>query len=204
MALVVLTQPAVPPVSLADAKAHCRVDHSTDDVLISALVNAAGDYVSRFTRKPLIYTTYRYTFDTFPEGFEPIELPRQPVVHFDAGQYLAYAVPRVRYYDTNGTLTVLNHNTDFEMDLGNNPPRLHLPAQEYWPLTQAGKKNAVEVDFVAGFAANSAGVPELLRQAILMMVAHWYENREAVGNAGQQVPLAVDSILRIHQAGEYN
>lgn len=202
MALVVIAQAAVAPVSLADAKAHCRVDHSSDDVLISALVSGAGEYVSRFTRKALIHTTYRYTFDTFPDG--PIELPRQPVPSIPVGGSYAYAMPRVRYYDTAGDRQTMVEGDDYELDLGNNPPRLVLPPMTYWPLTQPGKVNAVEVDFVAGFGANSAGVPELLRQAILMLVAHWYENREAVGSVGQEVPLAVDSILRIHQAGDYN
>ena len=56
---------------------------------------------------------------------------------------------------------------------------------------------------MAGYGATSANVPELLRQGVLMLVAHWYEHREAVGQYGAEVPLAVDSILQMYTDGSY-
>lgn len=230
MALSVLTPCASEPVTLATAKSWLRQDNSTDDDIISGLISAARDHVERFTRRSLVRTTWRMTLDTFPGGpleqprffngpyetmrrtwrynFDtyvgsPIELPRGPVTAVTTGDGYAYAMPRVRYYDGNGTQQTLTVSTDYELDLSSNPARLQLPPMKYWPLTQPGKSNAVEVDFVVGYGTTAADCPALMRQAILMLVAHWYEHREAVGAFGTETPLAVDSILRIYQMGDY-
>lgn len=203
MGLKVLTAATVEPVSLADMKLHLRVDHSTDDALINALISAGRDYVERQTRRPLVNTTYRQTMDYFPEG--AIELLRGPAMQIAVGGAYSYAMPRIRYYDENGTLTTLTFAAgDFELDLDNNPPRLNLTPLDIWPNTENGKANAVEVDYVAGNGAAAANVPSLLTTCIKLLVAHWYENRSAVQpGAGSEVPLAVDSILKIYSVGDY-
>jgi len=40
-------------VTLSEAKAHLRVDHDAEDDLISGLIDAAEDYVSRYLERPL-------------------------------------------------------------------------------------------------------------------------------------------------------
>ena len=37
--------------------------------------------------------------------------------------------------------------------------------------------NGIEVDVTAGYGDNSVDVPSVLRQAILMLAAHWYDHR---------------------------
>ena len=53
----------------------------------------------------------------------------------------------------------------------------------------------------AGFGEAGPDVPDLLRRAVLVLVAHWYENREAIAapNAGAPVPLGVQSLLSPHR-----
>lgn len=213
MGLKVITQPLVEPVSLDEAKLHLRVDGTEEDDLITALIQAAREYVERYTRKTLIYTTYRYTLDTFPGGstwtafstMEPIELPRQPVAEIAVGGNYSYAMPRIRYYDTDSVQQTLTYaGEDFELDLGSNPPALRLFPYSYWPIAEYYRANAVEVDFVAGYGPTSASVPASLIAAIKLLIGHWYENRQAVGAGfGAEVPLAVESLLRLHCAGDY-
>jgi len=203
VSLKVLTAPAVEPVSLSDMKLHLRVDHSADDSLISALISGARDYVERNTRRTLIHTTYRLMMDWFPA--DHIELPRGPVAQIAVAGSYSYAMPRIRYYDQDSTLQTLTYaDEDFHLDLDNNPPRLCLLPLSIWPLTEIGRTNAVEVDFVSGFSSTAAGVPQLLIQCVKLLVAHWYENRSAVQPGfGGEVPMAVDSILKIYSAGDY-
>lgn len=201
LSLKVITARANPAVSLSDAKAYLRVDGSAEDSIISGLVSAATDMVELRTHRSLINQTFRWKIDDFPPG--PVELPRSPVSAVSVGGAYAYAMPRVRYIDEYGTQQTAVENTDYFLDLDNNPPSLQLFPYTIWPHTQLDRAKAVEVDFVAGYGATSANVPELLRQAVLMLVAHWFENRMAVGQVGTEVPLAVDSILRIYSDGAY-
>lgn len=202
MPLSVVVQPAAEPVSTATAKAHLRVDISTDDTLIETLITAARDLVERHTRRSLIYTGYRYTIDQFPGG--PILLPRSPAVSANSSTVFNYATPRIQYVDTAGVTQTMTVSTEYELDLASNPPRIVQPPDIVWPLAKEYKVNAVTIDFVSGYGSSASDVPALLRQAVLMLVAHWYENREAVGSGvGSEIPLAVDSILRIYSAGDY-
>lgn len=203
MNLVVLTAATVEPVTSTVAKLHCRIDSAADDDLISILISAARDHVERFTRRTLVNTTYRLRFDYFPTG--PIRLPRSPVSAISIGGAYAYALPRVRYYNSAGALTTMVVDTDYELTmLDDNPPQISLLPLGIWPIAQLDKKGAVEVDFVAGYGATAADVPAMLRQAMLMLIAHWYEHRLAVdAGAGTEVPLAVDTILRLYQTGDY-
>ncbi len=59
----------------------------------------------------------------------------------------------------------------------------------------------VERKLGATFAATYGGVdqpaiPDALRQAVLMLAAHWYENREATVEALKEPPFGVSEILR--------
>ena len=59
MPTTILTAPTVEPVSLAEAKLHCRVDTTDENTLLSALIVAAREYVEQVTGRALITRTYR-------------------------------------------------------------------------------------------------------------------------------------------------
>lgn len=203
MNLKVLARGTAEPVTLAEAKLHLRVDVTDDDVLIGAMISAARDLVERYTSRTLIYTAYRMTMDMWTWD---IELPRSPAVEAAANLItgIAYATPRIRYWDNDYVQQTITYaDDDFELLLDNNPPLLVLPPSTIWPITAPLQRGAIEIDWIAGYAAGSTGIPQLLRLAIMMLVAHWYEHREAVGSFGSEVPLAVDSVLRLYSDGGY-
>ena len=70
-----------------------------------------------------------------------------------------------------------------------------------WPSIRC-KTNAITIELVAGYATVDA-VPEDLKQAVLLTVGHWYENREdvVVGDEGAKLPNAVDAILNRYAVG---
>jgi uncharacterized phiE125 gp8 family phage protein len=47
--------------------------------------------------------------------------------------------------------------------------------------------NGIEIDFTAGFGQAATDVPDLLRRAIILLAAHWYEFRMSFGPGDQPV-----------------
>jgi len=109
-------------------------------------------------------------------------------------------VNSLKYFDTDGVEQTLTEGTDFLVDNESEPGRITPAPDTGWPATQ-NRPNAVSVEFVAGFG-DASKVPQGIKQAILLMVGHWYENREAVtmqGNNAGELPMAVDSLLMMHR-----
>jgi len=64
-----------------------------------------------------------------------------------------------------------------------------------WPSTRAVSE-AVEVEFTAGYIdgadVDSVAVPEGIRGAMLALIAHWYQNKEATSSDSiNEVPFSV-------------
>lgn len=188
--------PVLEPVSLADAKAHARVDITDDDALIESLIVRARSFCEEQTRRSFITSTWRMSLDRFPCG--PLErfqgpaveardilLPRPPLI----------AVTSIAYLDTNGAAQTVA-STDYIVSNDDEPARLALAYGKDWPDTLP-QLNAVTITYTAGYGATRADVPEQIKHAMLMLVSHWYENREAIGFNMQsnKVDFAVDSLL---------
>jgi uncharacterized phiE125 gp8 family phage protein len=58
--------------------------------------------------------------------------------------------------------------------------------------------NGIEIEFAAGLGDAADAVPEPIRHAILMLVAHWYEHRDPleIGSAAAAIPSAVSDLLK--------
>lgn len=77
---VLITPAESAPVSLAEAKAHLRVDHTDDDVLIEGLIRAATEHFDGWTGilgRCLVDQTWRQDFDDFARE---LCLPLGPVI----------------------------------------------------------------------------------------------------------------------------
>jgi len=47
--------------------------------------------------------------------------------------------------------------------------------------------NGIEIDFTAGFGEAGTDVPDLIKRAMLALVAHWYEFRASFSGREQPV-----------------
>jgi uncharacterized phiE125 gp8 family phage protein len=182
MAFKILTQPTVEPVSLDEAKLHLRLDDSGEDSLVSALITAARELVETKTGRAMINRYCSQTFESFGSG---LQLQSFPVS----------AVSGVTYYDLSGTVTTFPAS-GYQAMLDMQPATLFAGVDADWPSTQAGRMLPITATFVAGHGASGTDVPEGMKTAIKLLVAHWYRNRESV-SPGQmnEVPMAVDSLL---------
>lgn len=187
------TDAAAEPVTTAEAKTQVVVDHSNDDTYIDTLVKSARMWCEHYTRRAFIDQTWVLSLDQFPSGSsvgEPnsdILLPVNPIS----------SITTFAYTDTAGAGQTLAVTTGYQLDDQAEPGRLTVPVAGSWPATQAGKVNAVQITYVAGYGSSASDVPEPIKHAIKLLTGHWYENREAVmdGSMGDEVAFAVHALL---------
>lgn len=174
MKRILLEGPAVEPVLLAEAKAHLRIDGSAEDDLIGALIAAARVAVETEIRRVLIAQRWRAIVDEWPA--EGVTLPLQPAISVEA----------VRAIDAAGAATELTAS-DYEFD----------PADFSVTLDPVASAVRYEIDFTAGYGTSGVDVPQPLRQAIRLLVTHWYEHRSAVtlGDDPANTPLGFRELV---------
>lgn len=171
MALFQIVSPQVEPVTLAEAKQTLRVDHDSEDTLLSSLIGAAREEVEASCGLALIDQTWRLTLDILPP-LGRVLLRRHPVRE----------IVSVTVYGPDGEASLVDPQS-YRLDAGSRPARLH-----FLNLPVAGMAaNGIEIDFVAGFGEAGADVPDLLKRAILLLVAHWYEFRAQFSAKDQPV-----------------
>uniref|UniRef100_UPI002AFFC390 head-tail connector protein n=1 Tax=Hoeflea sp. TaxID=1940281 RepID=UPI002AFFC390 len=84
---VLVTPPAILPVSLAEARLHLRVDEDADDTLITSLIGAAVDHLDGWTGilgQCLVEQEWRQDFDAFASC---LSLPLGPVTSITSVDY---------------------------------------------------------------------------------------------------------------------
>ena len=181
------------PVSVADAKAHLRVvDTTEDDDYIGALIDAATTWCEDYCYRTFADKTYTVAFDDF--FGTRIELPRPPV---RLNATAASATVTISYVDTGGatqTLTWAQSGTQgFRLDFDHVPALIYPTYLNVWPSVRVDDKS-LQITYLAGYGG-AANVPKPAVHAIKMLVGHWYANREAVGNVGDNVPMGVAALL---------
>lgn len=164
MTYALVTPPAAEPVSLAELKAHLRIDGSAEDALLGSLIATARHHLEDSTGLALISQGWRLYLDDWPDA-GVVEIARGPVAAIDA----------VRAFDELGEeseIPLAGH----VLDGVRRPARLSLRTRP--EARQA--INGVEIDFTAGFGDAGTDVPDTLRRAMLIHAAQMYEFRGAV------------------------
>lgn len=180
--LVLSAAPASEPVTTAEAKSHLRVDDSDSDTLIDTYVAAARAAVEAFTKRALFTQTWVYRIDyAFPTQ---IRLPIGPV----------QSISSIVYVADDGTSTTLA-TSDYRTALNGETGVIEPAWGKTWPSART-VLDAIAVTFIAG-ESDTANIPKAIRHALLMLVAHYYENREAVlvGQSANEIPLGVKNLL---------
>jgi uncharacterized phiE125 gp8 family phage protein len=161
MPSILLLPPAVEPLTLDEAKAWLRVETGDEDEGIAALIAAARLSVESQTRRALVTQSWRLTRDRWPESGR---IPVRPAP--------LQTVTAVRVYDASNVAQALDLQA-FVADTAASAINF-VP----WSVTQPERAlGGIELDVVCGYGDDALAVPEALRQAIRILVAHWYDNR---------------------------
>jgi len=164
MAYTLKTAPTFEPVATDTLMEHIRFTPSDDRLLLQRFVSAARQWVEAYTGRSLATQTWQASM---PSLTSPIWLPMAAPLA---------SVTHVKYYDTDNvqqTWASSNYLT----------PAFHEPAMMEWSATATlpsvyDRSDAVQLEYVAGYAQDEC--PESLQMAVLMLAAHFFENREAV------------------------
>jgi uncharacterized phiE125 gp8 family phage protein len=181
---VLIAAAAETPVSTVEAKAHLRVDGDDDTALIGSLVAAATGHLDGYTGilgRCLVTQSWRQDFDEFSRV---MRLP-----------FPVAGITSIVSVDDEGTTSsaIAAANYDLQHDgLGSFVRFIDTYA---FPSGLA-ETRAVRVTFTAGYGAADA-VPSALKAAILLLIGHWYGNREAVvtGTIATELPMAVAALI---------
>ena len=186
MSISEVTPPAAEPVVVAEAKTHLRVDISDDDTLIESLIVTARRSCEQIANKKFYTQTWNLLIDGFP-GSNILELPKtlSPLA----------SVTHIKYYDVDDSSSTLSAD-NYVVDIYSIPARIVLKTGQAWPSDVLRVVNGVEVQVVVGFG-NADAVPQEYKQAMLLAVGLYYENREdvIVGTVATDLPRGIKSLL---------
>lgn len=178
----VITKPSREPVTLQQAKDHLNIDDDfiDDDSIIELIIQTAREAVENKTGRKLITTTMGHQRDCFNSV---MELP-----------HTVQSVTEITYVDNDGATQILA-NTEYEVDVNRTPGRVMLAYDKTYPSTR-NKSNAVTIKYVTGFGSNAQDVPSALQHAMLLLIGHYYENREATAPINiNTIPMSVEFLL---------
>lgn len=177
----------VEPVTFDELKEFLRIDFDDDKKLIDAIAKGARISLENWLNRAFITQEWRLTFDSFPLGsnrnepwwdgvrqgrisdlvspndFIPLQLGRiQSVVTFTS------------FDDDN--VGIVFPASNFFVDTASEPGRVIINQGSTWP-TALRDRNAIQIDFKAGYGDNRSDIPEDIKTAIKLFTNEIYNNR---------------------------
>lgn len=177
----VITPASTYPVSLTEAKLHLKVDITTDDTLITNLIVAATQVSEEYTNRFFIDTVVNQTCSDFKELSELFKSKVSAVTH-------------IKYYDSDNAQQVWA-SSNYVVNKEYEPCQINLVVDGSFPNI-ADRIDAIECRYTVGYGTAS-DVPDVIKQAILLTLGNWYENRMSVitGRTTTEMPMSAKFLL---------
>lgn len=181
----VTTAPTAEPISLADTKVYLRTitgDTTEDSAIITPLIQAAREYCENITGRALASQTVK----AYPDDWGLWRLPRPPLI----------SVSSIKYYDEDNTEYTLAA-VDYQVDAVDG--QIDILTE---PKVTLRDLNPIVVEYTCGYTTGNA-LPAAVRQAMLLLIGHWYMNRETVvagATTSVEIDLTARALLRQYKA----
>lgn len=176
--------PTTEPVTLADAQDQCGIlaAETHFDLRLGRLIKAARAHVEEYCNARWAEQTIVSQCDNFADL---ARLPEGPLK----------SVTSIKFFDQAGEEQTLDASI-YEEHRDGMEPSIGLKQDQVWPQTEFGSRISVT-------AVYGGSVPESVQQAMLMLIGHWFSNREAAitGTIATVIPMAVDTLLSNHRRG---
>lgn len=202
---------AIEPITLELAQEHLRLDtygsplgHPEDRLLTSVYIPAAREYCEMISGRAFAYQTYEYISNSFPSGQEAFGFYEYGQINgelrFPIGP--VRGVSYIQYLDSDSVLQTVDP-LNYNFDLYAEPAYIGLSPTGIWPAA-AQVPNAVRIGFLAGYDVEGSSpteypLPAMYKNAILLMLAHFYENRsqtEQLAPVPHELKLGVMQLLK--------
>jgi uncharacterized phiE125 gp8 family phage protein len=191
-ALEIVESPSATPITVAEVKAQLRVEHNDDDMMIARLIEVAVAYVDARGVLGHAMMTQKWAQWMGPNPSQAVSLSIGPVQDVTA----------VKYYDVDGVLqtdTLTNYQnfgTGFNSTIG--------PKDGFsWPVAQ-NRPDAIRIEYRAGYGSVKTDGPQGIRHAMMLLVGHWYDNREqSQMDRLENIPYGFEELLNISRLSWY-
>ena len=172
---------ALPAVPICELKAQSYIDDDSFDDLLSAYEQAACEYVETFTRRKITQKQFNIYLGRFPEAGQ-FYFPFGPIASIES----------VHQLDDAGTWIEVDSSI-YRLGRGDVVNQsIYLNGSNSWPALLSSGGDLVRISFTT-----SPTAPKAALQAVRLLVAHWWENREASTSLNiKDVPMGVEMLLQ--------
>lgn len=178
-----ISSAGAPSIMLSEVKDYLRVPGSDEDSVIAAMIASACDLIGEYSGRVLAVETWKIMSPGF---LGAVKLPKSPLI----------AITEIGYNDTSGAALTANLD-DFSTIIGDDWGYISPKSGKTWPAGDTSRLDGASITFTAGYSV----LPDALRVAVLLMVGHYYANREAVGVAQSELPLVVANLVASYRLG---
>lgn len=182
---ITVTQPATEPLTLAEVKRQIAMsaNDASQDAELAGYIKAARIQFEHDTASFCISRTLQLVLPEFDE----LTFAERPVS----------AITSITYYDSSNALQTLATSV-YALDQASR--KIRLKYNQSWPAI-TGRWDAVTVNYTAGQATDSTQVDQFAKQAMLLLVCYYYEQR---GDNDRQYDLqAYDRLVARYMRSSY-
>ena len=188
MNLILKTPPATEPIFLAEVKSYLKIsdyeEYATEDTYLTSLITAAREYCEDFQSRAYITQTWELALPYFPCE---IKIPKGKL----------QAIDSITYKNSAGITETLAVTTDYVTSIRGIMGRVVPAYGKAWPSFTPFPLDAVIITFTCGYGSAS-DVPEKVKQAMKLLISHWFTNRvpvdQAMGSA-KEVEFTLSALL---------
>lgn len=182
--LLEVAGPEKEPVTLDEVKAHLHLDGDAEDGWLKGAIAAARQYAEGFQGRTYTTRMLRLSLERWPRC-GAIYLPRPPL----------QSVESVTYTLEDGIEQTLDPSL-YIVDTTSEPGAIHLHPGASWPSEPLRPGLPVTIEYTAGYGEPEA-VPAQVRHSLLLLIGHWFANREAVvvGTVTRELEFTTEALL---------
>lgn len=184
----IAVEPALEPLSLIEAKEHLRVEYGEENQYIQNLIRSARYTCEQLTQRVYIQRTLDQKHECWAWQLEVFPGPLQ-------------TISSVKYFDSDGVEQTVDDSLYFA-----NPAAstygIRFTTDFTFPTLHLSRPAPITVRYVAGYSTDPLSLPEHIRQAMLLLIGHWFVNRQSVvtGTIATELPLGFETLLGLEAA----